>query len=184
MLITWRTYAIRIWAWQIIHWHGMNNTQIPGNTTDAENGFASWTCGNRLSSFESVILSPGCTLHHPVPGLSPGPSNQNLWAEARLGLIFLKALQVILKCYECWNHYFKRKGYHRKIQQGTLRGYKWGAETPNNQVAAGVISVLIVIIHIIITTAPMTSTDKPRIQVREERRTKRKRLRKCYIKTS
>lgn len=120
MLITWRTYAIRIWAWQIIHWHGMNNTQIPGNTTDAENGFASWTCGNRLSSFESVILSPGCTLHHPVPGLSPGPSNQNLWAEARLGLIFLKALQVILKCDEGWNHYFKRRVITEKSSREPL----------------------------------------------------------------
>lgn len=119
---------------------------------------------------------------HTVAGPSPGPSNQNLWAEARPGLIFLKALQEILKCNEGWNHYFKRKGYHRKIQQGTLRGYKWGAETPNNQVAAGVISVLIVVIHIIVTTSPMTSTDKPRIQAREESRTKRDRLRKCYIK--
>lgn len=116
--------------------------------------------------------------NHAGPGPSAGPSTQNLWAGARLGLIFLKALQVILKCNQGWNHCFKRKDYHRKIQQGTLTGYKWGAETPNNQVAAGVISVITVVIHIIITTAAMTSTDEQRIQVREERRTKRKCLRK------
>lgn len=124
-----------------------------------------WEKTHRLRAWFSALAA---RCNHAVPGPGPGPSNQNLWAEARLGFLFLKALQVILKCNEGWTHYFKRKGYHRKIQQGTPRGYKWGAETPNNQVAAGVISVLIVIILIIITTAPMTSTDKPRIQVREE----------------
>lgn len=39
------------------------------------------------------------------------------------------------------------------------------------------ISVMIVV-NVSITTAPMTSTDKQRIKVREERRTKRKLLRK------
>lgn len=86
-----------------------------------------WEKTHRLRAWFSALAA---RCDHAVPGLSPGPSNQNLWAEARLGFLFLKALQVILKCNEGWTHYFKRKGYHRKIQQGTPRGYKWGAETP------------------------------------------------------
>lgn len=113
-----------------------------------------------------------------MPGPSPGPSNQNLWAEARLGLTFLKAPQVILKYNQGWNHCLKGWVITGKSSREPLGVTNDVLKHQTlNQGAGRVISVMTVI-NVSITTAHMTSTDKQRMKVREERRTKRKRLRK------
>lgn len=105
-----------------------------------------------------------------MPGPSPGPSNQNLWAEARLGLIFLKAPQVILKCNQGWNHCLKGWVITGKSSREPLGVTNDVLKHQTlNQGAGRVISVMTVI-NVSITTAPMTSTDKQRIKVREARR--------------
>lgn len=79
---------------------------------------------------------------------------------------------MILNTVKVKNHCFKRKSYGKKIQQGTLKGYKWCVKHQTfNEVAAGVIFIINIIIIIIprITAAPTASADVQSIQVRKEK---------------
>lgn len=85
---------------------------------------------------------------------------------------------MILKCKQGWNHCLKGWVITGKSSREPLGVTNDVLKHQTlNQVAGRVISVLNVI-NVSITTAPMTSTGKQRIQGREERRTKRKLLRK------
>lgn len=85
---------------------------------------------------------------------------------------------MILKCNQGWNHCLKGWVITGKSSREPLGVTNDVVKHQIlNQGAGRVISVMIVI-NVSITTAPMTSTDKQRIKVREERRTKRKLLRK------